>query len=214
MLLAWGIACALVERASSGRGQVVDAAMVDGAATMLTPFYAARASGFWGPRGTNHLDTGAPFYDSYETSDRQWVAVGAVEPHFYAELLRRIGADEIDVADQYDKATWPATKQRLAEIFATRTRAQWCAELEMTDACFAPVLTPVEAPMHPHAVARNAFLEINGVPQPAPAPRFSRTAAGVSGPPTHVGDDTDAALADWGFSPDDVAKLRDAGAIA
>jgi alpha-methylacyl-CoA racemase len=214
MLLAYGIACALVERSVSGRGQVVDAAMVDGAAIMLTPFYAARASGFWGHRGTNFLDTGAPFYEVYETADRQWVAVGAVEPHFYAELLRRIGADDIDVAQQYDKSTWHATKARLADVFSTRTRAQWCEVLEMTDACFAPVLSPIEAPMHPHAEARGAFLVINGAPQPAPAPRFSRTPATVAGPPTHVGADTDAALAEWGFTLDEIAALRATGAIA
>jgi alpha-methylacyl-CoA racemase len=213
MLLAWGIACALVERASSGLGQVVDAAMVDGAATMLAPFYAARASGFWGPRGTNFLDSGAPFYDTYETADRHWIAIGAVEPHFYAELLRRIGADDLDVADQYDRSTWPATRARLKDIFESRTRAQWCADLEMTDACFSPVLSPTEAPMHPHAVARHAFLEINGAPQPAPAPRFSRTPAEVAGPPTHVGDDTDTALAAWGFAPDEIAARRASGAI-
>ena len=214
MLLAYGIACALVERAESGHGQVVDAAMVDGAATMLTPFYGARASGFWGPRGTNHLDSGAPFYDTYETADGQWIAVGAVEPHFYAELVRRIGADDLDVAQQYERSTWPATKTRLAEIFRTRTRAEWCADLEMTDACFSPVLSPVEAPMHPHAVARNAFLHINGVPQPAPAPRFSRTPADVPDGPTHIGDDTDAALSAWGFAPAEIEELRATGAIA
>jgi alpha-methylacyl-CoA racemase len=214
MLLAWGIVCALVERAASGKGQVIDAAMVDGAAQLLTPFYAARQSGYWGQRGTNHLDTGAPWYDSYETADAKWVAIGAVEPHFYAELLQRIGAVDIDASRQYDTGTWPALRAQFTDIFRTKSRDEWCALLEGTDSCFAPVLEPTEARHHPHAVARNSFLEINGALQPAPAPRFSRTPAAEPAPPTHIGEDTDTALVDWGFSPAEVAKLRDVGAIA
>jgi alpha-methylacyl-CoA racemase len=212
MLLAFGIACAAFERERTGRGQVIDAAMVDGAALMLTPFYGARSSGFWGERGTNHLDTGAPFYEVYETSDAKFVAVGTVEPKFYAELMERLGL-EADIDAQYDKSRWPAEKERLADVFRTKTRDEWCALLEGTDACFAPVLTPVEAPEHPHNRARSAFLELAGVPQPTPAPRFSRTPAASPVAATHPGADTDAVLARWGFDPDEVTRLRDAGAV-
>ncbi|HEX6310599.1 MAG TPA: CaiB/BaiF CoA-transferase family protein [Acidimicrobiia bacterium] len=213
MLLAFGIACAVFETARSGEGQVIDAAMVDGAALMLTPFYAARASGFWGERGTNHLDTGAPFYEVYETADDRFVAVGTVEPKFYAELLERTGAG-LDVDAQYDKGRWPADKERLAAVFRTKTRDEWCDLLEGTDACFAPVLTPLEAPDHPHNRARGTFLSPGGVPQPAPAPRFSRTPSDVPDPPMHPGDDTEGVLARWGFDRDEVEKLRATGALA
>jgi alpha-methylacyl-CoA racemase len=213
MLLAFGIACAAFETARSGKGQVIDAAMVDGAALMLTPFYAARASGFWGERGTNFLDTGAPFYEVYETADGKFVAVGAVEPQFYAELMTRLGRDDADLAAQYDKDRWPDEKEHMAAVFRTKTRDEWCALLERSDACFAPVLTPLEAPAHPHNRARGTFLELDGVPQPAPAPRFSRTAATVAGPAMHAGDDTEAVLGRWGFDPAEVARLRGAGAV-
>ena len=215
MLLAFGVACAAFERATSGRGQVVDAAMVDGAALMLTPFYAARASGFWGPRGTNFLDTGAPFYEAYETADGGWIALGAIEPQFYAELRARLGlADDAALDAQWDKEQWPAQKARLAAVFRTKTRDEWCELLEHTDACFAPALAPTEAPDHPHNRARHTFLRINDVPQPAPAPRFSRTPATVAGPPTHSGDDNQEALAAWGFTPAEIRELRAADAIA
>ncbi len=212
MLLAFGIACAAFEAARSGKGQVLDAAMVDGAALMLTPFYAARASGFWGERGTNHLDTGAPFYEVYETADAKFVAVGTVEPKFYAELLERVGLT-LDLDAQYDKARWPADKERLAEVFRTKTRDEWCALLEGTDACFAPVLSPLEAPEHPHNRARGTFLKPGGVPQPAPAPRFSRTPAATPRSPMHPGDDTEAVLGRWGFDSAEVEKLRATGAV-
>jgi alpha-methylacyl-CoA racemase len=213
MLLAFGIACAAFETARSGKGQVIDAAMVDGAALMLTPFYAARATGFWGERGTNFLDTGAPFYEVYETADREFVAVGAVEPQFYAELMTRLGRDDADLAAQYDKDRWPDEKERMAAVFRTKTREEWCALLERSDACFAPVLTPLEAPDHAHNRARGTFLELGGVLQPAPAPRFSRTAAAVPDPPMHPGNDTEDVLGRWGFDPAEVTRLRDAGAV-
>jgi len=212
MLLAFGIACAVFDRERTGRGQVIDAAMVDGAALMLTPFYAARASGFWGERGTNFLDTGAPFYEVYETADAKFVAVGAVEPQFYAELMKRLDLP-FDPDVQYDKSRWPAEKQRIAAVFRTKTRDEWCALLEGTDACFAPVLTPLEAPDHPHNRARGTFVELAGVPQPAPAPRFSRSAAPTPAPAMHPGGDTDAVMAGWGFDGDEVARLRDLGAV-
>src|SRR5436309_12111642 len=212
MLLAFGIACALFERGRTGAGQVVDAAMVDGAALMLTPFYGARASGFWGERGTNHLYTGAPFYEVYETADGKFVAVGTVEPKFYAELMARLGI-EADPDAQYDKTRWPDEKKKLAEVFRAKTRDEWCALLEGTDACFAPVLTPLEAPDHPHNRARGTFVELAGVLQPAPAPRFSRSTAPTPAPAMHPGADTDAVLAGWGFDGDEVARLRDLGAV-
>jgi alpha-methylacyl-CoA racemase len=212
MLLAFGIACAALERERTGRGQVIDAAMVDGAALMLTPFYGARSSGFWGERGTNHLDTGAPFYEVYETADAKFVAVGTVEPKFYAELMERLGL-EADVDAQYDKSRWPGEKERLADVFRTKTRDEWCALLEGTDACFAPVLTPLEAPDHPHNRERDTFLELAGVPQPAPAPRFSRTPAASPAAAMHPGADTEAVLARWGFESHEVARLRDARAV-
>ena len=212
MLLAFGIVCAIVDRARTGQGQVVDAAMVDGAALMLTPFYGARASGFWGERGTNHLDTGAPFYEVYETADGKFVAVGTVESKFYAELMSRLGL-EVDLDAQYDKTRWPDEKKRMAEVFRTKTRDEWCALLEGTDACFAPVLSPLEAPDHPHNRARRTFLELAGVPQPAPAPRFSRSAAATPAAAMHPGADTQAVLAGWGFHADEVERLRDAGVV-
>ena len=212
MLLAFGIACAIVDRARTGKGQVVDAAMVDGAALMLTPFYGARASGYWGERGTNHLDTGAPFYEVYETADHKFVAVGTVEPKFYAELMQRLGLD-VDLDTQYDKTRWPDEKKRMAEVFRTKTRDEWCTLLEGTDACFAPVLTPLEAPDHPHNRARRTFLELAGVPQPAPAPRFSRSAPATPAAAMHPGADTETVLAGWGFDANEVERLRAAGAV-
>ncbi len=209
MLLAFGIVAALF----GGRGQVVDAAMVDGAALMLAPFYSARATGAWGPRGTNHLDSGAPFYDSYETADGGWIAVGAIEPQFYGELLRRTGLDaDPTMVDQWDRAKWLDQKQIFSATFKERTRAEWCERLEYSDACAAPALTPVEAPEHPHNLARRSFLTVNGVPQPAPAPRFSRTAPEPPTPPTQSGSDTDRGLAAWGFTAQEIAALKTAGA--
>jgi alpha-methylacyl-CoA racemase len=213
MLLALGLAAALFERERSGRGQVVDAAMVDGAALMLTPFYAARASGFWGARGTNLLDTGAPFYEVYECADGSWLAVGAIEPQFYAALLAVLGLDGATLPDRDDPASWPALKERFAAIFRTRARDEWCARADGRDACIAPVLTPGEAPDHPHNRARGTFLELDGVPQPAPAPRFSRTPAPAPAAPQHPGADTAAVLTDWGFGAAEVDTLIRTGAV-
>jgi alpha-methylacyl-CoA racemase len=215
MLLALGLACGLVDVARTGRGQVVDAAMVDGAALLLAPFFVGRAGGSWGPRGTNPLDTGAHFYEVYETGDGRFVAVGAIEPQFYAELLRRLGLDgDESLAAQWDRERWPTHKERLAAVFRTRTRDEWAAVFEGSDACVAPVLDPVEAPDHPHAVARGAFVDVAGVRQPGPAPRFSATAPPVTRPPVHPGEGSDEALADWGFAPDEVDGLRASGALA
>lgn len=217
LMLAYGIACAIWERdrvGGSGRGQVIDAAMVDGSALLMTPFFGGRASGGWGPRGTNFIDTGAPFYDTYETADGRYVAIGAIEPQFYAQLLERLGlAGDPDFEQPLDSSRWPVQRERFTELFKSRTRDDWCGLLEDVDACFAPVLDPVEAPGHPHNRARHSFLDVRGVPQPAPAPRFSRTPVEVPSPPQHAGEATEKTLGGWGFAPEDVAKLRDAGAL-
>jgi alpha-methylacyl-CoA racemase len=215
LLLAFGMVCALLERVRSGKGQVVDAAMVDGAAALMTIFHGAQQSGFWNDAaGTNLLDSGAPFYDAYETADGKYVAIGAIEPQFYAELLRKLGLDGEDLPDQNDPAGWPMLRERFRALFRTRTRAAWCELLEGSDACFAPVLTMAEARAHPHARARGAFLDVAGVAQPRPAPRFSRTDSGVSRPPIASGANTDEVLLEWGFAASEIANLRDAKAIA
>jgi len=213
LLLALGIAAALFERERSGAGQVIDAAMVDGAAMLLTPFYAARASGSWGPRGTNLLDTGAPFYDVYETADHAWLAVGAIEEQFYAALLEGLGLTDAGLPAQMDRDGWPEVRARFAGVIRTRTRDEWVEHFARLDACVAPVLTPVEAPAHPQARARDAFLTMGGVPQPAPAPRFSRSALAAPRPPEHPGASTTDALAEWGFDAAEVAKLQDADVL-
>lgn len=216
MLLAYGIACALVERQFSGKGQVVDAAMVDGSAVLMTMFHAFRAMGFWNDeRGTNLLDSGAWFYEVYETADGKYVAVGAIEPQFFQQLIELTGlAADPELPRQFDRSTWEAMKERLAEVFKTKTRDEWCEIMEGTDACFAPVLSMAEAPEHPHNKHRGTFVEVEGFIQPAPAPRFSRTPGAIQRPPAHPGQHTDEALADWGFDTDRIAKLRESGAIA
>ena len=218
MLLALGIACGLLEAGRSGRGQVVDAAMVDGAALLSTMFWGLRAGGaHCDARGSNLLDTGAHFYEVYTTADGGYVAVGAIEPQFYAELCRLTGfeADRPDPPSQYDSATWPERKAVMAELFLTRTRAEWCALLEQTDACVAPVLSFSEAPEHPHLKERGTFVEVNGLVQPAPAPRFGRTPGAVQRPPAAPGQHTDEVLSDWlGASGDEVDALRRAAAVA
>ena len=213
LLLALGIAAALFERERSGAGQVIDAAMVDGAAMLLTPFYAARASGSWGPRGTNLLDTGAPFYDVYETADHAWLAVGAIEEQFYAALLEGLGLTDAGLPAQMDRDGWPEVRARFAGVIRTRTRDEWVEHFARLDACVAPVLTPVEAPAHPQARARDAFLTMGGVPQPAPAPRFSRSTLAAPRSPEHPGASTTDALAEWGFDAAEVAKLQDADVL-
>lgn len=217
MLLAFGVVCALLEAARSGQGQVVDAAMIDGSALLMTMFHGMAASGSWRPeRGTNLLDSGAPFYDVYETADGGYVSVGSLEPQFYAELLRLSGLGETaaDLPAQLDRSQWPAMKKRLAEVFRSKTRDEWTALMEGSDVCFAPVLSMAEAPAHPHNAARHTFTEVAGIPQAAPAPRFSRTPGAISRPPAHPGQHTEEALRDWGFGPGDIASLRAAEVIA
>ena len=215
MFLAFGIVCALLEARASGEGQVVDAAMVDGAAVLMAPTWGFRSTGlFTEDRGENLLDSGAHFYDVYETADGEFMSVGAIEPQFYAELLRGIGLDGEDLPRQMDKASWSALKKRFAAILATKTRAEWCAIFDGTDACVAPVLTMTEATVNEHVVARDTIIVDDNIAQPAPAPRFSRTPGAIQGPTPPLGGDTDATLADWGFSASEIAQLHDAGAIA
>jgi alpha-methylacyl-CoA racemase len=205
LLLAFGIACALVESRRSGSGQVVDAAMVEGASLLTTMFWGMRAANQWSDaRGENMLDSGAPWYDSYAASDGRFVAIGAIEPKFYAELLERLGLAGELLPAQHDRAGWPELRQRFAQVFRTKTRDEWCRAFEGSDACFAPVLTFAEAQRHPQALARDAHLEVGGVTQPAPAPRFSRTPGAVRGAPPDRGAGGREALVDWGF---DVAEI-------
>lgn len=214
MFLAFGIVCALLEAKSSGKGQVVDAAMVDGAATLMSMFHAMAASGMHRPeRGTNLLDTGAHFYDVYECADGKYVSLGSIEPQFYAELRRLAELTDPEWDAQMDRASWPEKKQKIAAVFKAKTRDEWCALMEHSDVCFAPVLSLAEAPKHPHNVHRKTFTEINGITQASPAPRFSRTTPEIQGPASHPGQHTDAVLGDFGFSADEIAALRSSGAV-
>lgn len=216
MMLAFGVVCALLESSRSGEGQVIDAAMVDGAAALTAMFHGYRAAGEWTEeRGTNLLDSGAHFYDTYETADGEYVSVGSIEPAFYGELLRLTGLEaEVGVDGQMDRSLWPQLSDRLAEVFRTRTRDEWCTLMEHTDVCFAPVLSMEEAPRHPHNRERGTFTEVAGVTQPSPTPRFSRTAAEIQGPPCSPGEHTDAILSQLGFTTGQIAALRHSGAVS
>jgi alpha-methylacyl-CoA racemase len=214
MLLAMGILAALVERGTSGTGQVVDAAMVDGSALLTSFLYGLLATGAWQDRrGSNLLDGGAPFYDTYACADGGYVAVGALEPQFYAALLAGLGLADAGLPPQHDRAGWPVLRERFAAAFASRTRDAWSQVFAGTDACVFPVLSLTEAPVHPHAAARGAFVEVGGVVQPAPAPRFSRSAAGQPAAPPRPGADTDGVLARLGLTEREVADLRARGVI-
>jgi alpha-methylacyl-CoA racemase len=214
LMLAFGLVCALYEARNSGRGQVVDAAMVDGSAALMAMFYGLRAVGMWTDRrGENFLDTGAHFYDTYETKDGKYVSVGAIEPQFYALLLKHTGIDDPAWKAQMDRKKWPEFKARLTEIFKAKTRDEWCEIMEGTDVCFAPVLSMEEAHLHPHNQARGTFVEENGVLQPAPAPRFSRTRPEIQGPPPIPGQHTDEILREAGLAPGEIEALKQAEAI-
>ena len=206
MLLVAGVLAALVERATSGRGQVVDAAMVDGVSTLLAMTWGMRAAGTWqDTRGSNLLDGGAPFYSTYACADGGWLAVGAIEPQFWAVVVEVLELH--DAPPQSDTARWPELRRRIAEAVARRTRDEWAEVFAPLDACVAPVLTLGEASQHPQMRARETLVELDGVVQPAPAPRLSRTPGEVSGPPTRPGQHTREALHDWGFGADEVARL-------
>lgn len=216
MFLAYGIVCALLETQRSSQGQVVDTAMVDGAAVLMSMFWAFKAAGLHdeNSRGTNLLDTGSHFYDVYRCADGEYISIGSIEPQFYAELMRLTGLeDDEEFAKQMDRSQWPALKTRLTAVFTQRTRAEWCEIMETTDVCFAPVLTMSEAAEHPHNIERGTFIDIAGITQPAPAPRFSRTTPEVTMPPAHPGTHTREVLTDWGVAPDQVAAWMESGAV-
>jgi alpha-methylacyl-CoA racemase len=214
MMLAFGIVCALLEVKHSKRGQVVDAAMTDGSALLGALMYGMKAAGRWTvARGANLLDGGAHFYDTYECADGKYVAIGSIEPQFYAELLKRTGIDDDAFKRQMDPRAWPELKLKLAAQLKTKTREQWCQLMEGTDVCFAPVLDMNEAPHHPHNQARKTFVEVAGVMQPAPAPRFSRTEPEVQRPPATSGEHSESILLAWGFSEERVASLKSRAVI-
>lgn len=216
MFLALGVVSAILEASSSGVGQVVDTAMVDGTAVLMTMFWSMKASGFFNEnaRGTNLLDTGAHFYDVYECSDGRYISIGSIEPQFYAELMRLTGLEgDEQFGRQMDASQWPELKVRIAELFKTKTCDEWCELMEMTDVCFAPVLTMSEAAKHPHNVERETFIELGGVAQPAPAPRFSRTKAEVTRLPAHAGQHTRDILTDLGVDAGRIDALLESGAV-
>lgn len=211
LYLAFGIACGIIEAQRSGKGQVVDTAMTDGAASLMTMFYGMSASGFWqDKRGSNMLDSGAHFYDTYETKDGKFVAIGSIEPQFYKELMEKTGITDPAFTAQMDRNAWPALKEKLAAVIKTKTRDEWDAIMLGSDVCYAPVLSLSEAPKHPHNAARKTFVEVDGVTQPAPAPRFSRTSPDVR-PVAPV--DNAGSLAAWGFSKGDIEALQSASAF-
>jgi alpha-methylacyl-CoA racemase len=212
MLVAVGMTSALLECAKSGKGQVVDAAMMEGAALLFGGVFAMHTAGLWRERGKNQVDGGAPYYQVYETKDGQYIAIGAIEPQFYKELIEHLGLSASDVPGQYDHETWPQMVERLSAIFRQRTRDEWCELLEGTDTCFAPVLTITEAPVHTHAVARNAYVNVEGVQQPAPAPRFSRTAPIASVAPRR-GQHTQEIMLALGYSEPEFLRLQSTQAI-
>ena len=214
MLLALGVVSAVLSAQRTGVGQVVDAAMVDGVALLMAPWFMALRSGYFtNERGTNMLDSGAPYYDSYACADGRWVAVGALEPQFYAALLAGLGIDPAEVGAQNDPAGWPGLRARLTAAFATRTRDEWVAHFAGRDACVAPVLTTEETLADPHLVARGTVVEVEGVPQPAPAPRFGTTPATLDRPPPAPGEHTDEVLAELGYGPEERIALRSAGTV-
>jgi alpha-methylacyl-CoA racemase len=214
MFLAFGVVCALLEAQKSGRGQVVDAAMVDGSATLMALMYGMFAQGVWkDERGVNVLDTGAPWYDTYETKDGKWLSVGAIEARFYAEFLERLGLNASELPKQHDRKGWPDLKRRFTETIKTKTRDEWERIFAGSDACVAPILSLSEVAKHPHNAARATFAERDGVLQPAPAPRFSRTVPEMGRAPRKAGSDTDAVLGDFGFSASEIAALKEAGVV-
>ena len=214
MYLLTGILAALVERATSGQGQIIDAAMTDGTASLLSPFFGLMAMNMWTTdRFSNRLDGGAFYYGSYECSDGKYISIGSLEPQFYALLLEKAEITDPEFQEQLDEAAWPAKREKLNQLFKTRTRQQWCDIMEGTDVCFAPVLGLKEAPAHPHNIDRKTFVELDGVVQPAPAPRFSRTQGEIQGPAAMAGEHTREVLSAWNFTDQEIGELQASGAI-
>ncbi|HXV00040.1 MAG TPA: CaiB/BaiF CoA-transferase family protein [Caulobacteraceae bacterium] len=214
LYLAFGLLAGVVHARASGEGQVIDCAMTDGAASLMAMFYGMKAAGVWGGgRRNNILDGGAHFYDTYRCGDGEWIAIGSIEPQFYALLLEKTGIDDPDFKSQMDRKAWPRLRERLAAVIERKTRDEWCEIMDNTDVCFAPVLSLDEAPKHRHNLARQTFVEVAGVTQPAPAPRFSATPGAIAGPPPAIGAHNGEALADWGFSGSEIAALERDGAL-
>ena len=214
MILAFGVVCGLLEAQRSGKGQVIDAAMTDGSATLMSIIYGLKQSGRWtNQRGRNFLDGGAHFYSCYECADGKYVAIGAIEDEFFAILLDKCGLKRTDIAHQWDEENWPQLKETLASLFKQKTREEWCAILEGSDACFAPVLDLDEAPEHPHNRERKTFVEIDGVLQPAPAPRFSRTQPDIRSIAREPGADSEQILHELGYSSDEIRKHANDGSV-
>jgi alpha-methylacyl-CoA racemase len=214
LYLAFGLMAGVICARQTGRGQVIDCAMSDGAASLMTMFYGMKASGAWREdRRANLLDGGAHFYDTYQCADGRWISIASIEPQFYTLLLEKAGITDPQFKHQMSRDDWPELKSKLAAVIWTRTRDEWCALLDGTDVCFAPVLTLDEAPGHPHNVARQTFVSVDGVAQPAPAPRFSATPGAIQSPPPAIGAHNESALEDWGFSAADIAELHAVGAL-
>ena len=215
LYLAFGLLAAVIEARQSGKGQVIDCAMSDGAASLMAMFYGFKAAGIWQEqRRANMLDGGAHFYDTYRCADGGWISIGSIEPQFYALLLEKTGIEDPAFAHQHNRTHWPELHDKLAAVIATKTRDEWTAIMGGTDVCFAPVLDLDEAPAHPHNAARQTFVDVAGVTQPAPAPRFSVTPGAIQGPPPPIGAHDREALADWGFSGAEIDALARSGALA
>ncbi len=215
LYLAFGLLAGVIHARETGKGQVIDCAMSDGAASLMAMFYGFKASGMWkDERRANMLDGGAHFYDTYQCADGKWISIGSIEPQFYALLLEKTGIDDPEFARQMDREAWPSLREKLAQVIARKTQAEWSEIMGATDVCFAPVLDLDEAPQHPHNTARQTFVEVSGVVQPAPAPRFSATPGAIQGPPPAIGAHDREALLDWGFSGPEIDDLAKAGALA
>jgi alpha-methylacyl-CoA racemase len=215
LYLAFGLMAGVIQARESGKGQVIDCAMSDGAASLMAMFYGFKASGMWQEeRRSNLLDGGAHFYDTYQCADGKWVSIGSIEPQFYALLLEKTGIKDPAFAAQMDRGSWDSLREKLAQVIAQKTQDEWCEIMGATDVCFAPVLDLDQAPKHPHNVARQTFVEVAGVTQPAPAPRFSATPGAIQGPPPAIGAHDREALGDWGFSGAEIDALKANGALA
>jgi alpha-methylacyl-CoA racemase len=215
LYLAFGLLAGVISARETGKGQVIDCAMTDGAASLMSMFYGFKASGMWrDERRSNLLDGGAHFYDTYRCSDGKWISIGSIEPQFYALLLEKTGINDPDFLAQMKRESWNGLREKLAAVIAAKSQAEWCEIMDATDICFAPVLDLEEAPKHPHNVARKTFVELDGVVQPAPAPRFSETPGAIQGPAPAVGAHDREALGDWGFSGDQIEALKASGALA